>query len=82
VDTIGFNDKTWLDSTGKPHSGDMHLTERYRRPDLGHLDVDVTIEDPKAFTKPYNFTRTFSLAPNWELHEYVCQGILDGIYDE
>ena len=79
VDTIGFNDRTWLDSTGKPHSTDMHLIERYRRPDLGHLNVDLTIEDPKAFTKPYSFTRTFTLAPNWELQEYVCQAILDGI---
>ncbi len=79
VDTIGFNDKTWLDSTGKPHSSDMHLTERYRRPDLGHLMVDLTIEDPKALTKPYSFTRTFTLAPNTDLQEYVCQAILDGI---
>lgn len=79
VDTVGFNDKTWLDATGKPHSSDMHLIERYRRPDLGHLMVDLTIEDPKAFTKPYSFTRTFTLAPNLELHEYVCQAILDGI---
>lgn len=79
VDTIGFNDKTWLDSTGKPHSSDMHLTERYRRPDLGHLAVDLTIEDPKALTKPYTFTRTFTLAPKMELQEYVCQAILDGI---
>jgi len=80
VDTVGFNDKTWLDPTGKPHSKDMHLTERYRRPDLGHLNVDVTIEDPEALTKPYTFTRTFTLAPNWELQEYVCQAILDGVY--
>jgi hypothetical protein len=79
VDTVGFNDKTWLDSTGKPHSADMHLIERYRRPDLGHLKVDLTIEDPKAFTKPYSFTRTFTLAPKWDLEEYVCQAILDGI---
>jgi hypothetical protein len=79
VDTIGFNDKTWLDPTGKPHSADMHLVERYRRPNLGHLDVDYTIEDPKAFTKPYSFTRTFTLEPNSDLHEYVCQAILDGI---
>ncbi|MBV9742709.1 MAG: hypothetical protein JO099_03015, partial [Acidobacteriia bacterium] len=82
VDTVGFNDRTWLDATGKPHSGDMHLTERYHRPDLGHLNVDLTIEDPKALTKPYSFTRTFTLAPNWELQEYVCQAVLDGIYDE
>jgi hypothetical protein len=50
-----------------------------RRPDLGHLKVDLTIEDPKALTKPYSFTRTFTLAPNWDLQEYVCQAILDGI---
>ncbi|HWU37323.1 MAG TPA: hypothetical protein VN203_06690 [Candidatus Acidoferrum sp.] len=81
VDTIGFNDKTWLDSTGKPHSGDMHLTERYRRPDLGHLNVAITIEDPKALTKPYQFTRTFTLAPGLELQEYVCQAVLDGVYE-
>jgi hypothetical protein len=79
VDTVGFNDKTWLDATGKPHSSDMHLVERYRRPDMGHLMVDLTIEDPKALTKPYSFTRTFTLAPNLDLQEYVCQAILDGI---
>jgi hypothetical protein len=80
VDTVGFNDKTWLDSTGKPHSDAMHLTERYRRPDLGHMNVELTIEDAKALTKPYTFTRSFTLAPAWELQEYVCQAILDGIY--
>ena len=80
VDTVGFNDKTWLDATGKPHSDAMHLTERYRRPDLGHLNVELTIEDTKAFTKPYTFTRAFTLAPGWELQEYVCQAILDGVY--
>ncbi len=79
VDTVGFNDKTWLDSTGKPHSSDMHLVETYRRPDLGHLTVDLQIDDPKALTKPYSFTRTFTLAPTWDLQEYVCQAILDGI---
>jgi len=80
VDTIGFNDKTWLDSTGKPHSDALHVTERYRRPDLGHLAIDYTIDDPKALTKPYTFTRNYTLAPTWELQEYVCQAVLDGIY--
>jgi len=47
---------------------------------LGHLNVDLTIEDPKALTKPYTFTRVFTLAPTWELQEYVCQAILDGVY--
>ncbi|PWU07749.1 MAG: hypothetical protein C5B51_09400 [Terriglobia bacterium] len=81
VDTVGFNDKTWLDSTGKPHSDAMHLIERYRRPDLGHLNVELTIEDAKVLTKPYSFNRTFTLAPTWELQEYVCQALLDGIYE-
>ena len=80
VTTVGFNDRTWLDATGKPHSDAMHLVERYRRPDLGHLTVELTIEDAKAFTKPYTFTRVFTLAPGWELQEYVCQAILDGVY--
>jgi len=80
VETKGFNDKTWLDATGKPHSEDMHLIERYSRPDLGHLKVDLNSEDSKAFTKPYSFTRTFTLAPkDWDLQEYVCQAILDGV---
>jgi len=79
VDTVGFNDKTWLDATGKPHSDAMHVIERYGRPDLGHLNVELTIEDAKAFTTPYTFTRVFTLAPGWELQEYVCQAILDGV---
>jgi hypothetical protein len=79
VDTVGFNDRTWLDSTGKPHSEALHVVERYRRPDLGHLEVAYTLEDTKAFTKPYTFRRVFTLAPNWELQEYVCQAILDGV---
>jgi hypothetical protein len=77
VDTIGFDKKTWLDSTGNPHSNAMHLIERYTRPDLGHLNVQITIEDAKALTKP--FTWVFTLAPQWELQEYVCQAILDGV---
>jgi hypothetical protein len=79
VDTVGFNDKTWLDPTGKPHSEAMHLTERYTRPDLGHLNVQVTIEDQKALNKPYTFNRVFTLAPGWDVQEYVCQAILDGV---
>jgi hypothetical protein len=54
--------------------------ERYRRSDLVHLNVDLTIEDTKALTKPYTFMRVFTLAPAWELREYVCQVILDDVY--
>jgi len=79
VDTVGFNDKTWLDPSGKPHSDAMKLTERYTRPDLGHLNVDITVDDEKALTKPFTFKRVFALAPGWDLQEYVCQAILDGV---
>ena len=78
VDTVGVNDKSWLDATGKPHSDELHVVERYSRPDLGHLNLDVSLDDPKDFTKPYSFKRVFTLAPGWELQEYVCQEILDG----
>jgi hypothetical protein len=72
VDSIGFNDRTWLDSTGKPHSDALHVIERYRRPALGRLEVQYTLEDSKAFTKPFSFNRVFALAPNREIREYFC----------
>jgi hypothetical protein len=72
VDTVGFNDKTWLNGQGLPHSDQLHVTERYQRPDLGHLSVDITMDDPKAFTKPHSFNRTYALLTDWEIHEYVC----------
>jgi len=72
VDTVGFNDKTWLSGQGAPHSDQLHVIERYRRPDFGHLEVEITLEDPKAFTKPHTFKRGFILLTNWEIHEYVC----------
>ena len=52
----------------------MHLTERYRRPDLGHLSVELIIEDEKALTRPYKFTRSFTLAPGWELQRIYLSG--------
>jgi hypothetical protein len=71
VDTIGFNDRTWLDDTGKPHSDQLHVIERYRRPDAGRLEVQYTLEDPKFLTKPYTFIRTFVPA-NREIQERFC----------
>jgi len=72
VETIGFNDKTWLNGRGTPHSEELKVIERYRRPDFGHLEVEITMEDPKTFTKPHTFKRGFILLTNWEIHEYVC----------
>jgi hypothetical protein len=71
VDTVGFNDRTWLDDTGKPHSDQLHAIERYRRPDAGRVVVDYTIEDPKFLTRPYMFSRTFVPAKR-EIQERFC----------
>jgi hypothetical protein len=72
VDTIGLNDQTWLSGRGTPHSDQLHVIERYTRPDLGHLNVEITLEDPGAFTKPHTFTRQHVLSDTWEIHEFVC----------
>jgi hypothetical protein len=72
VDTVGFNDTTWLDSTGKPHSEALHVIERYRRRDLNHLEIGYTLDDPQAFTKAYTFTRTFRRVTDRDLNEYFC----------
>ena len=72
VDAIGFNEKTWLDAAGLPHSEKMHVTERIRRMDHDTLVDDVTIEDPIAYTKPFTVQQTYKLKPGWEIQEYVC----------
>jgi hypothetical protein len=72
VDTIGFNDKTWLDSGGLPHSEALHVVERIRRVDHDTLVDDVTIEDPMAYTKPFTAQQVYKLKPAWEIQELVC----------
>jgi hypothetical protein len=72
VRTSGFNDRTWLDDKGHPHSEALRVTERYRRPDYGHLFVDITIDDPKAYTRPWTVTEDLKLDADGDLIEYVC----------
>jgi hypothetical protein len=72
VDTVGFNDKTWISAEGEPHTEKMHLTERYRRPDLGHLEIEFTIEDPDTFVKPWVIKRVADLATKDEVEEIIC----------
>ncbi len=72
VDTAGFNDKTWLDRVGHPHSNQLHVTERFRRVDQNSLQIDLTLEDPKAYTKPITSTLFFQLKPKWDVMEQVC----------
>lgn len=75
VDTVGFNDRVWIGPPQGifPHTGKLHLIERYRRPDLGHIEVQATFEDPGAFVKPLKETQKWDLAPREELLEYVCE---------
>lgn len=72
VDTVGFNGKTWLDLAGHPASGQLHVIERYSRPDFGHLKWEITIEDPIMYTRPWKVTEITPLMTNGDLMEYVC----------
>ena len=73
IDTVNFNGRTRLDTVGHPHSGQLHLVQRISRPDFGHIVYEVTIDDPKTFTKQWTNTRTFTLRPDWEIMEYSCE---------
>jgi hypothetical protein len=72
VTTAGFNGKAWLDQAGHPQTEDAVVTERFRRPDFGHLKIDVTINDPKAYTKPWTITESMNLLADTDLLEFVC----------
>jgi hypothetical protein len=73
TDTAGFNDKTTLDREGYPHSDAMHLVERIRRVDHDNLVDVLTVEDPKAYTKPWSATLNFRLRPDWKIMEHICE---------
>jgi hypothetical protein len=73
VDTAGFNDRNWLDLDGHPQTEALHITERFRRRDFGHMDLEITIDDPKAFTKPFSLKMARRLVPDTDLIESVCE---------
>lgn len=73
ADTVSFNDKTTLDREGYPHSDAMHLVERIRRVDHDSLVIDLTVEDPKAYTKSWAAKLNFQLRPDWKIMEHVCE---------
>jgi len=77
VDTIGFNDKTWIDQVGHPHSDQLHLVERMHRVAPDMLQIDFTFDDPKAYTKPWTGTKKFKLRPDWHISEYICEENFD-----
>ena len=78
VTTAGFNDRAWLDSAGHPQTESLRLTERLRRRDFGHMDFEMTIDDPKVFTRPFTVKTERLLAPDTDLLEDVCENERDG----
>ncbi len=72
VETRGMNGLTWLDSNGHPLSDAMHLTEKFRRPDFGHMEIEITIDDPKNYTKPWTVKENPHLLVDTDLIEYIC----------
>jgi len=72
VESIGFKDGTWLDFGGHPHTESLRISERYRRTDFGHVQRQVTLDDPQTFKKPITIAADMTLSPDTELLEYVC----------
>jgi len=74
VDSIGFNDRGWIDTgAAHPQTEALHVIERFRRPDVGHLEIAVTIDDPKAYTRPWSGNLKMHLLPDTELIETTCE---------
>jgi hypothetical protein len=73
VDVVGFNEGTWLDYFGHPHTDQMHIVEKYTRPNKGTLHYEATIDDPGAYTKPWAVAWDIPWNASGELQEYICQ---------
>jgi hypothetical protein len=73
VDSVGFNERFWIDREGTPHTEQLHLTERFSRPDFNTLRYEVTVDDPGAYTAPWTGGFLMRWNPAGELFEYVCQ---------
>ena len=72
VESAGFNDRGWLDARAHAHSEALHLTERYRRLDFGHMEVRLTVDDPETYTRPFTITFKQGLLPDTDLLESYC----------
>jgi len=77
VESNGFNERTWLDVDGHPHTEHLRLTERYRRPDFGHIQLEVTLDDPTIYAKPWTVPITMDLETDTEMLEYTCENEKD-----
>lgn len=72
VESNGFNDRAWLDGMGHPRSESMRVTERYHRRDIGHMDIEITFNDPEYYTRPFTIRTYANLIPDSDLLEFVC----------
>ncbi|MDO8630010.1 MAG: hypothetical protein Q7R41_05910 [Phycisphaerales bacterium] len=72
VETAGFNDNVWLDNFGHPAGESLRVTERFQRKDFGHMDIEITIDDPKTYTRPWKVTLPLNFQPDTEMLEYIC----------
>lgn len=73
VETIGSNGRTWLDMRGLPATEALHVVERYTRPNIGRIDIEVTIDDPKAYTRPFTVRVNQRIMVDTELIEFICE---------
>ena len=73
VDTVGFNEKFWMDREGSPHTEKLHFTERFTRMDMNNLKYEITVDDPGAYTATWSTGFVLRWSPGQELFEYVCQ---------
>jgi hypothetical protein len=80
VETAGFSDVSWLDDPGHPHTEALRVTERFRRKDFGHMEIQITIDDPKAYTKPWTVTENFDFLPDTDLLENICENEKDAVH--
>jgi hypothetical protein len=72
VETVGITTRALLDASGHPRSDAMRITERYRRRDFGHIDFEISFDDPKYYTRSFGFKTTLLLLPDTDVLEYVC----------
>lgn len=72
VNSSGFEENNWIDNSGHPGTESLRLTEKFRRVDFGHIHLEMTIDDPKAYTKPWTVNLEFTASPDIDLIEYVC----------
>jgi hypothetical protein len=73
VDSVGFNERFWFSRGGLPHTEELHLTERFSRTDYNTLEYEVTVDDPRTYTRPWTGRWTIQWVPDREIQEYFCE---------